>query len=115
MNWSLNLSRWTVLYCTGRPGVPTALSLDPASSNDLDELVFSWQPPSGGLEGVNIVYHLTVTGLSINLVNITELTSVTFLDQASRDCRQHTFIVAAENEAGLGPSSFINRTIPIGE
>ena len=98
------------------PGGVVSLSLDPSSSSNLNELVLSWQPPAGSVEGVAVTYDLSITGLSINVVNQTNFTSVSFVDRAaSLECRPHQFSVTASNPAGPGPVININRTIPIGK
>ncbi len=102
-------------WYTGSPGGVEGLSLDPSSDN-LNELMLSWQPPTGGVEGVAVTYELSITGLSINVINQTNATSISFVDEtASRECRAHQFSVTASNPAGLGPATSINRTIPISE
>ena len=96
------------------PSIPLELSLNP-DPDDLLSLVFSWTIPAGSLAGVPLNYSPAITGLSVNIDNVTSNTFIVFRDDASQDCQMHTFSVFASNAAGDGPVNTINETIPISE
>lgn len=89
--------------------IPTALSLNP-NTEDLTQLVLSWVAPADSLDGIELTYIPTITGIPVDPIMET---FVIFDDDPSLECQPRVFSVFASNDAGNGPIASITETIPI--